>query len=595
MATGRKRSIVTPSGAPERAPAEREAETSPPENGGDLKERVRDTLSSSLYVPLPAIIVGFVALIIFSFSLTVVITYWPASTPEVGPSPRIEALEAAVRAHYGAERGAALTGALAVSPPVAEIEVDERGARAAAAALSGKSLAREIPAATGVGEPVADIALEPKSAKGDPAAGEAGRHTAMLVNPLAPAPPIADIRLEPRRIAAERTPVSARAAEGGISRAHAAYPPIAALEPGSRLPELAGDDALSVAGRVAPRRTARGSLADALGLSGPVALLEIPRRSEPAVVDAAPGRQKLMFRRYAKAAVSPQPMERPAAASVAPATRTTPSLTAAISPPPETLFPGEADKPWQRYAAAIPPGAAERAKIVIIIDDMGNSPAMTDALSRLPAPLNFAFLPYAPGLESQTALVRSRGHELMVHLPMEPEGGETPGPHALYSSLEEAELRRALEWNLSRFSGFVGVNNHMGSHLTADSRVMEIVLAELKARGLLFLDSLTTPETVGPELARAKGLPWAGRDVFLDNVPEDAAIHAQLMQAERIAKTRGLAIAIGHPHRATLRVLQSWIPTLAEKGLVLVPLSAVVNFEGRRRLAVRTPSAGGNN
>lgn len=595
MAIGRKRNIVTPSGKPEPQAPEQEIEHSLPEEGANLTERVRETFSSSLYIPVPAIIIGFVALIVFSFSLTVVVTYWPASGPEVGESPRIKALEAAVAPEYGGERTALLSEASGAEPPVAAIEVDERSAKAAAGALSGTSLAHEIPAATGVGEPVAEIALSPKAARGEPGAGAAGRRTAMLTNPLVPAPPIADIRLTPRRIEAESTAATAGPAEGAIARAHAAYPPIAALNPDSRLPALAGNDGLRNAERVAPRRTAKSSLTDALGLSGPVALLELPRRAEPAVVDAAPGHQKLMFRRYAKAVLSPEFLEEPAvSASVAPQTRTTPSVTAVIAPPPETAFPQEADKPWQRYAAAIPPDAADRPKIVIIIDDMGNSPAMADALSRLPGPLNFAFLPYAPNLERQTELVRSRGHELMVHLPMEPEGSETPGPHALYSSLDDAELRRALEWNLSRFSGFVGVNNHMGSHLTADSRVMEIVLSELKARGLLFLDSLTTPETVGPSLSRAKGLPWAGRDVFLDNVPEDAAIHAQLMQVEQIAGQRGLAIAIGHPHRATLRVLQSWIPTLEEKGLILVPLSAVVNFEGKRRLAVRAPASGGN-
>lgn len=115
---------------------------------------------------------------------------------------------------------------------------------------------------------------------------------------------------------------------------------------------------------------------------------------------------------------------------------------------------------------------------------------------------------------------------------------------------------------------------------------MTIVMDELKKRGLLFLDSVTTGSSQGAVLAQQEGLPWAGRDVFLDNEIDEAAIQAQLMKVERIARKKGLVIAIGHPHGATYRALKAWIPTLEAKGFVLVPVSSVVEFHGTRKLAV---------
>ncbi len=172
---------------------------------------------------------------------------------------------------------------------------------------------------------------------------------------------------------------------------------------------------------------------------------------------------------------------------------------------------------------------------------------------------------------------------------MEPTGNETPGPQALLTSHTEQELLAAIEWNLTRFEGFVGVNNHMGSLFTKDRERMRLVMEELQQRGLLFLDSLTVPNSQGAKLAKSLGMPWAGRDVFLDNEIDEAAILAQLRQVERIALRRGTAIAIGHPHGATLRALRLWIPTLEGKGLVLVPLSSVVAVEGLPKLASAGP------
>ena len=221
-------------------------------------------------------------------------------------------------------------------------------------------------------------------------------------------------------------------------------------------------------------------------------------------------------------------------------------------------------------------------KLAIVIDDLGlNRPNAWDTV-RLPGPLTLAFMTYAPGLPEITGAARSAGHELLVHVPMQPSDPDTdPGPNVLASRLAPGELERRLDWALSRFDGFVGINNHMGSAFTADAEGMRTVLAELRRRGLMFLDSKTIGASVGDALAAELGVPHATRDVFLDNVREPAAIRARLEQAARTARRNGSAIAIGHPYDETLQVLSKWLPELRERGIALVPVSALAKTGGR--------------
>jgi polysaccharide deacetylase 2 family uncharacterized protein YibQ len=163
-----------------------------------------------------------------------------------------------------------------------------------------------------------------------------------------------------------------------------------------------------------------------------------------------------------------------------------------------------------------------------------------------------------------------------VHLPMEPSGSADPGPEALRTDLDERELRRRIQLNLSHFDSYVGVNNHMGSKFTAARPGMEIVIDEMKRRGLLFLDSRTSAQSVGAELAAASGVPNASRHIFLDDVLSSDNVWHQLGELEKVARRNGYAIAIGHPHDNTLNALAEWLPSLREKGLVLVPITTIV-------------------
>lgn len=232
---------------------------------------------------------------------------------------------------------------------------------------------------------------------------------------------------------------------------------------------------------------------------------------------------------------------------------------------------------WQRNA--VPVAQVEGAPIIaIVIDDLGLNRRNTWRTIDLPAPLTLAFMTYAEQLPSMTEKARAAGHELMVHVPMEPGNvAYDPGPNALLTGLERTELQRRLEWALDRFEGYVGVNNHMGSHFTGSLADMAAVMAELKSRGLMFLDSRTSSSTIGGRLAQRMGVASVERDVFIDNEPEDpAAIRNQLLKLENMAKRRGLAVGIGHPHDATIEVLAEWLPEVIRRGVVLVPITAIV-------------------
>jgi hypothetical protein len=253
----------------------------------------------------------------------------------------------------------------------------------------------------------------------------------------------------------------------------------------------------------------------------------------------------------------------------------------------------EPDAPsWLRHAVATPT-IDGRPAIAVVIDDLGLNRRGTAALNRLKAPLTLSFLPYAGALEQQAAAGRAAGHELMLHLPMEPAGHEWPGPNALLSGLAPRDMVSRLRAQLLSFGGFVGINNHMGSLLTAERGPMALLMAELRARGLLFLDSRTTAQSVAAHEARRAGVAHAVRDVFLDNDTNLEAIRRQLALTEQIARRRGSAVAIGHPHHATIEALRGWLPTLEQRGFVLVPISTIVARQSCAAGLLNAPSACG--
>lgn len=250
-------------------------------------------------------------------------------------------------------------------------------------------------------------------------------------------------------------------------------------------------------------------------------------------------------------------------------------VVAAPAPVPPRPVAVASDGGWE--SRAIPaPSIRTGAYVAIIIDDMGMDRARAARLAALPGPLTFSYLAYAPDIDAQSRGARANGHEIMLHMPMEPEGRDDPGPGALRISLTDDEIRARTAASLDRLPLAVGLNNHMGSKFTRDPRVMRPVLAELAARGLLFVDSRTSGSSVGLDVAKQSGVAAAGRDVFLDNEIDARAIRVQLAELERVASRRGSAIAIGHPHEATIEALAQFLPGMQARGLQLVAASAIV-------------------
>lgn len=249
--------------------------------------------------------------------------------------------------------------------------------------------------------------------------------------------------------------------------------------------------------------------------------------------------------------------------------------TAAVRVPPASLRDG-GEPAWLRYAVPAP-AVDGKPMIAIVIDDMGVDQRRTMKTIALPAPLTMSFLPYAKDLDHMAQAAHAAGHELMLHMPMQPvSAAEDPGPNALVTGLDPAELRRRTDAMLDSFTGYVGANNHMGSKFTQNADGMRIVLDELSTRGLLFIDSRTIAGTVGPSVARSLGMPFAERDVFLDNDASPGNVRAKLAETEVVARRQGHAIAIGHPHDGTVEALAEWLPEAEKRGFVLVPVSTVV-------------------
>lgn len=232
--------------------------------------------------------------------------------------------------------------------------------------------------------------------------------------------------------------------------------------------------------------------------------------------------------------------------------------------------------PWLKFSARTPTQNGQPA-IAIVIDDLGLNQKRTGIVIDLPAPITLAFMPYGYHLSKHTKRARKNGHELLVHMPMEPLNATTnPGKNALLIGLTDKQLISRIKWNLSQFPDFIGINNHMGSKFTAWDRGMRLVVQILKDRGLMFLDSKTTKDTVGFRLAQALNVPHAVRDVFLDNEISIESISQQLKVLEKVARKKGTAIGVGHPHDATIQALRDWIPGAKKRGFMIVPVSTIV-------------------
>jgi polysaccharide deacetylase 2 family uncharacterized protein YibQ len=364
-------------------------------------------------------------------------------------------------------------------------------------------------------------------------------------------------------------PAASPQSEAAAADLSGALPPpaTAAGRPAAATPPVAAAPLVETPGPAAealvPQIEALAPPIEAPGTVGGVPLLQNPADADNQLALGAPG---------LNGGVLPEAAER----SPAPGAAAPPSPRPAQKDLTLAMLPMPGDAAWIRNAVKLP-AAPRDVAVAIIIDDMGIDQKRSKLVIGLPAPLTLSFIPYGYHLKELVAAARAAGHEIMLHLPMEPMDPDAdPGPNALRTTVSIEENQRRIEWALTRFDGFVGLNNHMGSKFTAWKPGMELVMREVQARGLLFVDSFTNNESVGYTLARQHKLPTTSRDVFIDHDITRAAIEHSLKELERIARRRGYAVGIAHPHDLSREMLKVWIKEAKSRGVDFVPISHIV-------------------
>jgi uncharacterized protein len=240
--------------------------------------------------------------------------------------------------------------------------------------------------------------------------------------------------------------------------------------------------------------------------------------------------------------------------------------------------------PWQTYARPFFHDD-KRPRIALVIGPMGiSSNATSRAIEGLPGAVTLAFSSTADQLGIWVDQARRLGHEVMLDLPMEPADfpRNDPGPNTMLVSLDPDRNQQRLLSALGRVSGYVGVTSLSGSRFTGAPDSIRPMLTEVNRRGLMFLDALAEARSPAAREATKIGLPRAIGDGFIDAIPSKAAIEAQLRNLEEAARLDGAAVGIATPYPVTLDHLSQWIKTLEAKGIVLAPITALVNKQADR-------------
>lgn len=241
----------------------------------------------------------------------------------------------------------------------------------------------------------------------------------------------------------------------------------------------------------------------------------------------------------------------------------------AVEPPPAVIEP-------EPVPPTLPTELPSLPQLAIIIDDVGQSLPVGRRVVALPGPVALAILPFLPHSQLLATEAAAAGKPVMLHLPMENMAGLSIGPGGLTTAMPEAEFRSRLQLALNAFSPIQGVNNHMGSRLTADRQRMDWLMQVLGERQLFFVDSRTTAQTQAAFAAETAKVPSVSRDVFLDNRRTEVEIDHEFALAVAKARKDGSAVLIGHPYPETLRYLERRLPQLEGEGVQLVSVQVLL-------------------
>ena len=231
-------------------------------------------------------------------------------------------------------------------------------------------------------------------------------------------------------------------------------------------------------------------------------------------------------------------------------------------------------------AALAAPAQQSRAYLSVIIDDLGQNPARDSRTLALPGPVTMAIMPDTPHAKEFARQAHHAGRTVILHMPMDP----ATGPYAWHPETPLPELEKRLTAALAQVPFAAGVNNHMGSRMTAQPQAMAWLMGELQRRELFFVDSRTSAATVAAAQAQAQGVASVSRDVFLDDVRTNEAIAGQLRLAVELARRQGTAVVIGHPYPQTLDVLERELPRLKALGVELIEIRQMIAERSNRAM-----------
>jgi uncharacterized protein len=237
-----------------------------------------------------------------------------------------------------------------------------------------------------------------------------------------------------------------------------------------------------------------------------------------------------------------------------------------------------------------PPMTAQgprRPRLALIIDDLGhNMNGTTRGILDLGVPFTVAVLPELRKSNAVLEAARKRGLPALLHLPMQPAGDENPGKHPVTVDMPPEKIDALVGKHASEYKTIIGVNNHMGSLATTDVPTMRALMQSLRKRELVFVDSQTSPRSVGRRMAREAGVWCIANDLFLDDKEEPVEqVEANLQRLANLARRRGLAVGIGHPHPETLAALRVMLPRLQAHGIDFVTIDSL---RPQPNVAVRT-------
>ena len=216
-------------------------------------------------------------------------------------------------------------------------------------------------------------------------------------------------------------------------------------------------------------------------------------------------------------------------------------------------------------------------KIAIVVGGLGISETATrNAIDNLAPEVTLSFAPYGRNLQRWIDKAREAGHEVLLELPMEPYDypANDPGPYTLLTSLSAGDNMERLTWLMSRFTGYFGITAYQGAKFTSDRTAMEPMLEALESRGIMYVDTGSSPRSVGPELANSLGLVWTKGDFVVDPALTPRSIDAALANLEDQARRKGSIVGFGSGFPITVERIHKWTEELKDKGLVLVPVSA---------------------